>query len=211
MELHPSNSRTVYHEPTSPTTGHSAAAARDMLAEHVLDPRSGTCRMCLVPGPCSSAGSAITTLARLGVPLPGVVDVMPVDGPTLVLLTVSTPRHLVEPEPPGGLPGDHAAPAQPGVDPLDWALASRLQRDHRPDELGVCRACGMTYWCRTRRLVERVINGRRQSPQPSPEPADRLRLSAPGQRPRRVPGKAGRDYFAPPSHWSAPGWFGEAA
>ncbi|MFD1079379.1 hypothetical protein [Longispora fulva] len=139
----------------------------------------------------------------------------PVDGPTVVLPTVPPPRCLVAPERPKGLPSHHAAPAPspapPGVDPLDWALASRLLWDHRADESGVCRACGTSYWCSARRLVERVINGRRPSPQPRPEPADRLRLSAPGSRPRRVPGEAGRAYFAPPPYWGARGWFGEAA
>ncbi|WP_386779615.1 hypothetical protein [Longispora fulva] len=133
----------------------------------------------------------------------------------MALPTVPPPRHLVAPERPEGLPRHHAAPppspAPPGVDPLDWALASRLLWDHRADESGVCRACGTSYWCRARRLVDRVINPRRLSPQPRPEPADRLRLSAPGSRSRRVPGEAGRAYFDPPPYWGAPGWFGQAA
>ncbi|GIG61849.1 hypothetical protein Lfu02_62210 [Longispora fulva] len=210
MELHPRNSHTVYHEPIPGTIAPSAAEARDVLAEHVLDPRSGTCRVCLVPSPCEPADFAITALTRLGVSLPGTSELIPVNGPTLVLSTVP-PRHLAAAlEHPTGPPSHHAAPAPPGVDPLDWALAVRLLWDHRPDESEMCRACGTLYWCRARHLVQRVINGRRPSSRPS-EPADRLRLTAPGHRTRRAPGDAGRDYFATPPHRGAPGRWGKAA
>jgi hypothetical protein len=196
MDHNPRGSRTVYHDPPLETIPIHAARARDLLAEHVLEPRSGECRVCRVPGPCAPADAAIAALVRLGVRLPGAAHLVPVDGPTVVLTTVPPARQVVEPD--GEGPGRRDEPP-PGVDPLDWRLAVRLRRDHRADEAGTCPLCG--HRCLARWLVDRVLGSGR---------ADRLRLELPGPRTRRVPGAAGRT-FALPNHRGAPGGWGAAA